>query len=116
MKIRDATPADAEAIARVHVAAWRSTYRGLLPDDLLANLSEADRARYWRDQTEAIGTDATRGTVLVAEGEDGTVVGFASAGPEREPDAGFDAELYAIYLLEDHQGRGLGRRLVEQVC
>lgn len=115
MKIRTATPEDANAIAQVHVAAWRSTYRGLLPDDLLANLSEADRAQYWREEAQAIGADPTRGTILVAEAEDGALAGFASAGPEREPDAGFDAELYAIYLLEDHQGRGLGRRLVERV-
>ena len=51
----------------------------------------------------------------MAEEEDGSVVGFASGGREREADSGFDAELYAIYLLEQHQGRGLGRRLVERI-
>jgi hypothetical protein len=33
--IRAATVSDAQEIARVHVASWLSTYRGLLPDDFL---------------------------------------------------------------------------------
>ena len=32
--VRPADVDDAAAIAAVHVAAWRSTYRGLLPDEL----------------------------------------------------------------------------------
>lgn len=39
-----------------------------------------------------------------------------AAGPEREQGTGFDGELYAIYLLEGHQGRGVGRRLVARVA
>ncbi len=37
--IRRARPADAAAIGAVHVAAWRSAYPGILPDDYLARLS-----------------------------------------------------------------------------
>jgi GNAT superfamily N-acetyltransferase len=46
---------------------------------------------------------------MVAE-QDGHVVGFAMAGPNRLADGG-DAELFAIYLLADAQGLGVGRRL-----
>lgn len=115
MNIRAAVPEDAAAIAHVHVASWRSTYRGLLPGDFLANLSEERRADQWRQQAETARQDQRRGVLLVAEEESGKVAGFAAAGPEREADAGFDGELYAIYLLEEHQGKGIGRRLVELV-
>jgi hypothetical protein len=37
--LRDATRADAHAIANVLVQSWRAAYRGLLPDDVLAGLS-----------------------------------------------------------------------------
>ena len=47
MPIRDATPADIPAIARIHVDSWRTTYRGLMPDDLLAGLSYERRERQW---------------------------------------------------------------------
>ncbi len=45
--IRPARPADAIAIAAVHVAAWRSTYPGILPDTYLANLSVSRQAAYY---------------------------------------------------------------------
>jgi GNAT superfamily N-acetyltransferase len=104
--IREAVRADAEAIARVHVDSWRGAYRGLLPDEVLANLSVERRRRGWES---FLGDDASR--VLVAE-EDGRIVGFASVGPcAEEPDA---AELFAIYLDPGYWDRGLGRGLMER--
>jgi hypothetical protein len=34
-QLRPATPADAPALARAHVASWRAAYRGILPDAVL---------------------------------------------------------------------------------
>jgi HAD superfamily hydrolase (TIGR01509 family) len=39
VRVREATPADAGAIARVHIESWRSTYRGIVPDEYLESLS-----------------------------------------------------------------------------
>ena len=39
-------------------------------------------------------------------------MGFASGGPERDGDPRYEGELYAIYLLREFQGRGVGRTLV----
>jgi GNAT superfamily N-acetyltransferase len=50
--------------------------------------------------------------VYVAEDAQGTIVGFASGGPERSGDPVYTGELYAIYLLAQHQGKGMGRHLV----
>lgn len=115
MLIRTATPEDALAIGHVHVDSWRTTYRGLLPDSVLAALSVEQRATMWQQAAEAIQKGESRSLLLVAEDPDDGVIGFASAGPEREKDSGFDSELYAIYLLERHQGRGVGRRLATQL-
>jgi ribosomal protein S18 acetylase RimI-like enzyme len=107
--VRQAGSEDAPAIARVHVDTWRTAYRGLLPDDFLAALDEAGYAERWRRTL----TDGT-GRVYVAE--DGRhTVGFASGGPERAGEDGFTGELYAIYVLQEAQGRGHGRRLVQAV-
>lgn len=49
--------------------------------------------------------------VLVAE-RGGEVVGFSGGGPARgEPGMG---EVYAIYLLAEHQGLGIGRALMRE--
>src|SRR5512142_1389502 len=45
--IRPATPEDAEGIARVHIETWRTTYRGLMPDSVLDNLSIEKQADRW---------------------------------------------------------------------
>jgi ribosomal protein S18 acetylase RimI-like enzyme len=107
--VRQAGSEDATAIARVHVDTWRTAYRGLLPDDFLAALDEAGYAERWKRTL----TDGS-GRVYVAE--DGRhTVGFASGGPERAGEDGFTGELYAIYVLQEAQGRGHGRRLVQAV-
>jgi hypothetical protein len=49
MQIREATIADVTAIDRVHVESWRTTYRGLLPDDYLGNLTYAQREPLWHE-------------------------------------------------------------------
>lgn len=100
---------DAARIAHVHVASWRSTYAGMLPDSYLAAMDERDYERRW---ARTIQDPYHRSTVLVAEDEEG-VVGFASCGRERDGDPRYDGELYAIYLLEETQGRGHGRALAE---
>lgn len=108
--VRPADVDDAAAIARVHVDTWRTTYRGLLPADFLEALDEAGYEERWR-RTLTSGA----GRVYVA-GDGRQVVGFASGGPERAGEDGFSGELYAIYVLQDAQGRGHGRRLVQAVA
>src|SRR5690349_10269907 len=108
--VRTAEVGDAAAIARVHVESWRTTYRGLLPDDFLDSLDETRYAERWR---RSLGDEGTR--VYVAE--DGhEIVAFASGGRERAGEDGYAGELYAIYVLKEAQGRGNGRSLVRAVA
>ncbi|MXY45544.1 MAG: GNAT family N-acetyltransferase, partial [Chloroflexi bacterium] len=67
----------------------------------------------WNDRLccECIAGDGECQTKTKQGAQDGAIVGFAHAGPEREGETGYDAELYAIYLLQRHQSRGVGRRL-----
>jgi L-amino acid N-acyltransferase YncA len=111
LTVRAAVAADAAQIARVHVASWRAAYQGLLPERYLERLSADERQRTWRRRIEERHPDEA---VLVAE-RDGTVVGFASAGPTRDRDADARAvgEVYAVYLVPEEWGRGAGRCLLE---
>ncbi len=107
--IRKAEPSDAAGIARVHVESWRSTYRGIVPDAYLDALDEAERAGHWRDLLK------NGMLVLIAE-RAGEVLGFATGGKSRDGLAGCDAELYAIYLLEEAQRARIGRDLLREVA
>ncbi len=104
--IRSATLMDAPAIARVHVASWRSTYHGVLPDEFLDSLSEANYEERWKRVI------APTSKVYVAEDDGGDPVGFASGGRERAGEKGYEGELYAIYVVDAAQRRGFGRELV----
>jgi GNAT superfamily N-acetyltransferase len=99
---------DAAAIANVHVESWHTTYKGLVPADFLARLSYAQREQLWR---QVLTEPGSRTVVYVAEDERGQVAGFAPGGPERSGDPVYTGELYAIYLLAQHQRQGMGRQL-----
>jgi ribosomal protein S18 acetylase RimI-like enzyme len=102
-----AGPADAEALARTHVAAWRETYRGMLPDAYLARMSVAANARRFARLLTHPGPDDV---TLIAADRFG-VQGYAQGGPSRRRVAD-EAEIATLYLLRAVQGQGLGRRLL----
>lgn len=106
--IRPATLADAPGIAHVHVHAWRETYGGMVAQEYLDSLSVEKRTERWVNSLTA-----GKETIFVAE-SDGEVVGFVSGGKPQLPELGFDAELYAIYLLKAHQKKGLGKALFQK--
>jgi ribosomal protein S18 acetylase RimI-like enzyme len=107
--IRAATQDDAGSISRVHVESWRTTYRGVVPDQFLAELDVEERAARWR---EVLKSDPY---IFIAE-RDGEIVGFISGGAIREPLEKHDAELFAIYLLAEVQGKGIGTSLLMELA
>ncbi len=110
--IRTATVADASGIARVHVATSRAAYRTLVPPAAMERLSFPERAHCW----ESILGARPHGTqAWVAMPTSGGAVGFAAAGHARDHDLGCDSELYTIYVLPEHQRRGIGKRLFQAV-
>lgn len=110
MRIREAEPADAKAIAEVHVRSWQTAYRGQLSDDYLDGLSVDERLEQHRRSLEE---PRAEWRTWVAD-EDGTVAGFAVTGPSEDADAEpSTGEVYAIYLEPGRVGTGLGRTLFE---
>lgn len=113
MLIRLALPPDAPAIARVQIATWDTTCRGLIADDYIERPSRAHRETRWR---ATLHDPIAARCVFVAENDEGDVVGFACGGTQRTEVPGFHGELYAIYLLKDHQRRGVRAMLTRAVA
>ena len=109
--IRTAQLEDAAGIARVHVDCWRTTYKGIFPDELLASLSYQGREQNWQ---RALNDPAQ--ITFVTEDETGKIVGFVNGGPEREGDPVYRGELYAIYVLQEVHRHGLGCRLTKELA
>lgn len=116
--IRRARPSDAVAIAAVHVAAWRTTYPGILPDAYLARLSVPRQAGHYERAIRAglgVHVATASGLDLGPEGGSPRVVGFATSGPARSPGAAEtlgEGEIETLYVLDDWRDRGIGRRLM----
>jgi GNAT superfamily N-acetyltransferase len=108
-RIRQATPADAEAIVRMHTAAHEECYAHLLPSTFFAGSRESIGERI--DQRGPY--LASKDPRLVAHDESGEVVGLADAGPARDPDLVGIPELYRIYTLSRTYGSGLGSQLLQ---
>ena len=107
MNIRRATADDAAALARVHIDAWKTAYRGLVPDSFLQALNYDKRAESFR---QSIAGDSEE--VYLAE-EDGDVLGFLALGAAA--DSGTDresiGEILSIYLAPAHWRKGIGTSL-----
>lgn len=98
MRIRTASADDAAAIAGVHVASWLTTYSGLVSEKYLQSLRVERRRLIWDSILTPLPPDQT---LIVAETEEQGIVGFLHAGSSREPEWGYDYEIYAFYLLAD---------------
>jgi ribosomal protein S18 acetylase RimI-like enzyme len=107
MEIRPATPDDAVALAGLHVASWRSAYRGLVPDSHLDSLDPDRRAARFHDSLAGRSEET-----YVAE-QDGAPLGFLTLGACRDEDLDPEAtgEIWGIYLAPEHWRRGIGRLL-----
>jgi ribosomal protein S18 acetylase RimI-like enzyme len=106
LTLRPAIPADALAVATVHIRAWQEGYRGLIADEYLDSLRAEDRAaRYTLGSA-----DPDAPSTVVAE-RDGVVRGFATIGPCREagPETG---ELLALHVDPSAWGMGAGKALI----
>jgi GNAT superfamily N-acetyltransferase len=111
--IREAAPEDAPGLARVHVDSWRTTYPGILPEDAISSRTLEEREEQWRSNLARPEEGVFH---LVAVDSEEGIVGWASGGPDREGDPDYTGELYGLYLLRSHQGRGLCRSLTRRVA
>lgn len=110
MQIRRATVEDASGIAKVHVDSWRTTYQGIIPDDFLNKLSYEQRTNLWIQNITQ-----ENNYVIVAENSEGEIVGFATCSKRETNTTPNSSDLTSIYLLEEYQGQGIGKKLLKQV-
>ncbi len=96
------TDAEIKGKAFVHWKCWQETYPGLVSREYLEKLTlekVEEMAFQWLDN------------ILVAKEGDWVIgfVGYGQHGPEA-PDTG---EVFALYVLPEYQGMGVGRQLLE---
>lgn len=102
LTIRAMTSADVKEVAYVHWKSWQETYAGLISEDyLLQRTLDYSIMRMRKDYQNTL--------VAVTDGE---VAGFLKYGPCRNYDLMNTGEVYAIYVLQKYQGKGIGYQLM----
>lgn len=105
-----ASKEDIKSVAKVYVDSWRTTYRSLVPDDYLDNLSYEDAEKKWYDFLN----NENEPFIYIAVNDLGKIIGFASG--KRIDVEHFHGELYSLYLLQECRGLGIGRQLVSAIA
>jgi GNAT superfamily N-acetyltransferase len=106
MSVRVAEPADALAVAAVHVRSWQVGYEGLLSGEYLDRLRAEDRASQYRF-VQSVADDPE--TIVALRDE--TIRGFATIG-RAEGQAIEVGELRALYVDPGSWRMGVGRELI----
>jgi GNAT superfamily N-acetyltransferase len=107
VQIRSASPADADTIAAIHVAAWEASYRGIMPEEEFTKRPLPRRQQQWRDWLRRDDR-----ITLVASSENGEIAGFSGGWLLDAREFGFDSYLATLYLRPDMKGHGLGKNLL----
>ena len=100
-------PSEAEAFAALHVQCWQESYTEIVPKELMATFTSTTRLPMWQSAIPNL-----ERFVLGAYVEN-QPAGFVISGstPEKHVE-NQDGHLWAIYILEAYQGKGIGRNLV----
>ena len=112
--VREARRGDALDIATIQVRSWQATYAYGLDNDWLAALEPVREAV----RHEARLRDDTYPAVYFIVRRGGRTLGYSMCGPERSGDGplppayGEVGEVYALYVLPEAVGSGLGRLLL----
>jgi GNAT superfamily N-acetyltransferase len=120
--IRLAQVDDAPAMAHMGIETFLSAHRGQMPEEVWIKRrdewSEEVSARNWARTLREIADGASpRDCVYIAIDEvSDEVVGIAMGQPAADPAPANTGEINVLYVRESHQGRGLGRRLVQTVA
>ena len=93
--LRDAGPADLDAVVRVFLGCFRVTYAARLPSRLVASMSDEDARSLW---SRALTTPGREVVVAQVDDEVCGVVGFAADGE--------DGWVHSLYVAPDAQGHG----------
>jgi len=110
MLIRASQKTDAHTMSRIYVQTWQDTYLSVIPFGYLFTMSVSQHERSFYSELTS-----RQITSFVAE-DAGRVIGFITGGYERHGDDIYSGEIYTLYVLKNHQRRGIGAKLVSALA
>jgi len=91
----------------ITVAAWRTSYRGAVPDAVVDAQQTGPRGDFFRFQ---LPSEPPFHTAVATAGS--AVVGYVHVGPNSDEDDSLSFEIWGLYVAPEHQRSGIGRTLI----
>lgn len=106
--IRYATVNDTKILGEIHSKSWKSTYKGIVPDEILDNITSSKREKYFK---KALSEKWEEDAIIF---KDGIPVGLICIGKCRDDDKQeCSGEIWGIYLLPEYWSIGIGSELFQ---
>jgi ribosomal protein S18 acetylase RimI-like enzyme len=106
-KIRYANVDDAAILGRIHSQSWKVAYKGIVPEEILNNISSEKRQKYFE---KALSEGWEEDAIIFKDDMD---VGLICIGKCRDEDKDSSyGEIRGIYLLPEYFNKGIGLELI----
>lgn len=107
-EIRYATIKDASILAQIHSSSWKIAYKGIVPDNVLDNITVEKRIKYFE---QALKEGREENAIIFKDNEP---AGLICIGKCRDSDKDESwGEIWGIYLHPDYWNKGIGARLLK---
>lgn len=104
--IRYANISDAKTLAEIHSRSWKVAYKGIVPDEVLENITVEKREKYFE---KALINGWEEDAIIY---KDNKAVGLICIGKSRDADKTDSCgEVWGIYLLPEYWNKGIGSEL-----
>lgn len=105
--IRYANVNDARILGQIHSQSWKVAYNGIVPDDILNNMSSEKRQRYFE---KALSEGLEENAIIFKKDK---ALGLICIGKCRDEDKDDShGEIWGIYLLPEYFNIGIGSELI----
>lgn len=106
LQIRKGIKEDAKGVVEVNTYTWLTTYKGLMPDEVLDKRLKTMNERISKVEKSIIENDN-----LYVATDNNKVIGIMTYGVSRNKEYLKSGEIYSIYVLDEYQGYGIGKQL-----
>jgi ribosomal protein S18 acetylase RimI-like enzyme len=107
--VRTASLFDVSAIAALHLASWRTAYRGIVPEAYLRDVTLEGRQARW---TRALSAPESRHTDTLVAVDGDEIVGVCSFAPRQNGTAS-TGEIHSLHIQPERRRTRLGTLLLD---